>query len=57
MKTYEIELKRTSFITITVEADSREQAEELAWTSLDNDCHKEDASWEAVDIKEMEQAA
>jgi hypothetical protein len=57
MKTYEIELKRTSFIAFTVEADSYDQAEELAWASLDNDCLKEDASWELIGIDEVEQAA
>ena len=31
MKTYEIELRRTSFITVTVEAENQEQAEDKAW--------------------------
>ena len=34
MKTYEVELKRTSFITITVEAGSTEEAEFLAWQEV-----------------------
>jgi len=37
MKTYQIELKRTSYVNITVEADSVEEAEELAWDELQSD--------------------
>lgn len=34
MKTYEIELKRVSFVTITVDAINREHAEALAWEQI-----------------------
>ncbi len=34
MKTYQIELKRTSYVNITVEAESVEEAEQLAWDEL-----------------------
>ena len=37
MKTYQIELKRTSYVNITVEAESVEEAEELAWDKLRSD--------------------
>ena len=37
MKTYQVELKRTSYVNITVEADSVEEAEELAWDELQSD--------------------
>jgi hypothetical protein len=37
MKTYQIELKRTSYVNLTVEADSVEEAEELAWDELQSD--------------------
>jgi hypothetical protein len=37
MKTYQIELKRTSYVNITVEADSVEEAEQLAWDELQSD--------------------
>jgi hypothetical protein len=37
MKTYQIELKRTSYVNITVEAESVEEAEELAWDELQSD--------------------
>lgn len=35
MKTFEIEFRRTSFITLTIEAETAEQAETLAWEELD----------------------
>lgn len=37
MKTYEIELKRTSYVTLTIEADSKDEAEQLAWDELQSD--------------------
>jgi hypothetical protein len=37
MKTYQVELKRTSYVNITVEADSVEEAEQLAWDELQSD--------------------
>ena len=37
MKTYQIELKRTSYVNLTVEAESVEEAEELAWDELESD--------------------
>lgn len=55
MKTYEVELKRTSYITVTVDAENAEQAEELAWHELDNQTflNKDDANWEVESIEEM----
>jgi hypothetical protein len=37
MKTYQIELKRTSYVNITVEAESVEESEQLAWDELQSD--------------------
>lgn len=31
MKTYEVEMRHTSYAVITVQAESEEHAEELAW--------------------------
>jgi len=45
MKTYEVELKRESYVTITVEAESVEAAEELAWKEIENDNQHESATW------------
>lgn len=53
MKTYQIELKRTSYVNILVEADSLEQAEALAWKELEtSDNDEQDASWELESIEE-----
>lgn len=54
MKTYEIELRRTSYITLTIEADSPEQAEEKAWQEIENgrtDIY--DAAWDIELIEEV----
>ena len=34
MKTYEVELERTSYITVTVEAENEDHAEALAWQTF-----------------------
>jgi len=53
MKTYEVELKRTSYVNILVEADSLEEAELLAWAKLEaSDQDEQDASWECESIME-----
>jgi len=33
---YEVEMKRTSYICITVDADSKAEAEQLAWYELES---------------------
>jgi hypothetical protein len=53
MKTYEVELKRTSYITITVEAENQEAAENLAWLELGAREHRDGyADWELESIEE-----
>mgnify|MGYP007049613438 CR=1 FL=1 len=54
MKTYEIEFKRTSYITIEVEADSEEEAKALAWEDIKEDYYMEDGGWEIESIEEFE---
>ena len=52
MKTYQVEFKRTSWVTLTVEATDQEAAEEAAWLELqtgDYDCN--DAEWELNDVE------
>jgi hypothetical protein len=52
MKTYEVELRRTGYIVVTVQAESEDHAEELAWTELA--CIRPDyADWEIESFKEM----
>ena len=54
MKTYEIELRRTSYIVVTVEADTQEEAEAKVYdegaVKLDNY-----ASWDIESIEEINQ--
>ena len=35
MKTFEVELRRTSYITITVEAENEDDAEDKAWAQVE----------------------
>jgi hypothetical protein len=52
MKTYNVELKRTSYITVSVEAENKEAAEEIAWLELDK--HEDnDANWDLESIEEV----
>jgi hypothetical protein len=53
MKTYEVELQRTSYITITVEAENEDDAEALAWKQIEQDHYKDDASWYVESIEEV----
>lgn len=54
MKTYTVELKRTSYITMTIEAENADQAEQIAWERVNNelDSHA-DATWEKNYIEEI----
>lgn len=56
MKKFEVEFRRQSYIIVTVEAKSKDEAIDKAWEELDNnyehgDC--EDASWDVESIEEM----
>jgi hypothetical protein len=54
MKTYEIELKRISYITIEVEAESQDDAEALVWERVEQDYYKDDGHWDIESIEEHE---
>lgn len=54
MKTYEVEIRRTSYITITVEAKSRDEAEEKAWEELASREYKGSADYETESIEALE---
>ena len=57
MKTYQIELKRTSFVTYTVEALDEDSAENEAWRLLEKDGNdKGYADWEVESIECKEAA-
>jgi hypothetical protein len=54
MKTYEVELQRISYITITVEADDEDAAEALAWQRIEQDCVDiDDSQWNLESIEEV----
>ena len=53
MKTFEIELKRESYITLTVEADNQEEAEAKAWQEIaHNYPNINDSNWNLESIEE-----
>jgi hypothetical protein len=51
MKTYQIELKRTSYINIEIEAETQDEAEALAWKGVEHDYYKDDGHWEIESIE------
>ena len=53
MKTYEVELRRTSFITVTVQAEDADQAETKAWVEVGCREHLTEANWEVESIEEI----
>ncbi len=53
MKTYEVELRRTSYITMTVEAENEDEAEAKAWQEIENGRNDiYDAQWDVESIEE-----
>jgi hypothetical protein len=57
MKTYQVELKRTSYINITVEAENKDAAEDAAWLELQASGYEGyDAEWTLGSIDEEQTA-
>ena len=56
MKTYEVEMRRTSYIVITVQAESEDHAEELAWTNLSSLALGTDWETESIELTQGETA-
>mgnify|MGYP003644784654 FL=1 len=52
MRTYQIELKRTSYVNIMVDADSMDEAEAEAWREVENGADSKHADWELEFIEE-----
>jgi hypothetical protein len=52
MKTYEVELCRTSYIIVTVEAENEDDAEVLAYKQAENE-HRGNAEWMTESIEEI----
>lgn len=55
MKTYEVELRYVSYTTITIEAESPDEAEEIAWKELSTDgSYRSDyGDWALESIEEV----
>jgi hypothetical protein len=54
MKTYNVELKRTSYTTVTVKAETQDAAEEIAWLELEKHEHKDGyGDWDLESIEEL----
>lgn len=52
MRTYEVELKRTSYVTLTVVADNEDDAE-LKAAEEASEAYPGDAHWELESIEEV----
>ena len=54
MKTYEVELQRTSYITVTVVAENEDDAEKLAWKHIEaNEVDINDSNWDIESVEEI----
>lgn len=54
MKKFEVEMQRTSYITITVEAENEDDAETKAWAVVEADnANINDAHWDVESIEEV----
>lgn len=53
MKSFSVEMRRTSFITVFVEAENREEAEQKAWKEIENEYESKYAEWETGYIEEQ----
>lgn len=55
-KLYEVEICRTSWVLLTIEADNEEEAEAKAWEEIDNSADyglSGDAHWDCERIEEV----
>ena len=55
MKTYQIVLRRDSYVTLTIDAEDQDEAETKAWVKVDNgNYHVDDNHWELSTIEEVD---
>jgi hypothetical protein len=52
MKTFEVELRRTSYIVLTIEAENAEEACAKAWDEVNDRPDSDDAAWDVESIEE-----
>lgn len=53
-KIFEVELQYTSYVVYTVEANTKEEAEDQAWKELDKDYAHSYGEWILASIEEKE---
>lgn len=51
MKTYHVELKRVSYVNISIEAEDEDEAEALAWKQMEQDYYRDDGAWDIESIE------
>jgi hypothetical protein len=56
MKTYEVEIKRTSYVVCTVEADNEDDAKDAAWLWYEGVDDSSDADSEITYCEELHRA-
>lgn len=54
MRSFQVEFERKSYVTICVDAPSREEAEALAWAKIELGTDVQDAQWEISYIEEQD---
>ena len=56
MKSYQVELKRVPYVNMYVEAQSQDEAEQLAWDELasDKSWGEGNVSWDLESIEEVQ---
>lgn len=55
MKTYEIVLRRDSYVTLIVDAENQDEAKQKAWAKVDNGYYDvDDSHWEVSTIEEFD---
>lgn len=54
MKTYEVELKRVTYVTVSIEAANQDQAEALAWEQVESGAIVDNyGNWKIASIDEV----
>ncbi len=52
MKKYIVEMRRTSFVNVWVEADNQEEAKDKAWKEVEKMSSSTEADWEIGFVEE-----
>lgn len=52
MNHYSVEIRRSTYVTIQIDAQDPAEAEELAWEEIENGDYESHGHWEISDISE-----